>query len=365
MDVFAGALSGLQTRMGPHASRAPGLWQALQAAQGRVDSAKSADSQHSRAVALRTLTDPGGSSSPPDTYHSDSPAASAALSTAQREWNDCLGAARAVKSDLNGAINTCVNAVNAAADTRFKHNPSGWGALVAGFKNFVKDHVAGLAKLSGVLKLVSGITGVLSFIPVIGEGALAISLVTGAAAVAIDASIKYATGRGSWMSIAIDAGSIALPFGKGLDALRDVKGAETVVEDVSRLSEPIEAPYEGQTVYRVFGQNQDAAGHMMPSGSRIGGESWTPVDPTTSADFRWDAGLPDENPGRFYVQGVLRDPSAVSEVRPALPLDGNPGGWPEYVIHGADNSVEYVNVGGVNEPWTHGPGDWTPPAGAP
>lgn len=100
---------------------------------------------------------------------------------------------------------------------------------------------------------------------------------------------------------------------------------------------------------------------MMPSGSRPGGQSWTPVHPAESPNFRVDAGLPNENPGRFISEGILRKPENVDEVRPALPLDGHPGGWPEYIIENADEAVDSVHVGGVNEPWTHQPGDWTPP----
>ncbi|HEX5496232.1 MAG TPA: hypothetical protein VFX70_16830 [Mycobacteriales bacterium] len=228
LDAFAGSLGGLQTRMRPLAARAPGLWQALQAAQGRVDSAKSADTRHSQTLTAQALTATPDNPPPPDTYQSDSPAASAALSNAQREWNDCLGQARKVKSDLTKAINTCVNTVNAAAGMNFKHNPHGWGALVSGFKNFVKDHVAGLAKLSGVLKLVSGIAGVLSFIPVIGEVAAPIALIAGGAALAIDASIKFATGQGSWTSIAVDGALMLLPgVGKLAKLARTTKFVRT------------------------------------------------------------------------------------------------------------------------------------------
>ncbi|HEX5496054.1 MAG TPA: hypothetical protein VFX70_15910 [Mycobacteriales bacterium] len=288
LDAFAGSLSGLQTRMRPLASRAPGLWQALQAAQGRLDSAGSADTRHSQALAAQALTDPGGQSTPPDTYHSDTPAASAALSTAQREWNDCLGQARKVKSDLTKAINTCVNTINAAADTRFKHNPHGWGALVSGFKNFVKDHVAGLAKLSGVLKLVSGIAGVLSFIPVIGEAALVVSLVAGGAALAIDASIKFATGKGSWTSILVDGALMAVPFGlgKGVEALRGARGAEALAED-ARVAENVTdaGRITPEPVWRTSSQPLYRADNRPPS--TIFRDGFRPKNPSNNdlADF--------------------------------------------------------------------------------
>lgn len=121
----------------------------------------------------------------------------------------------------------------------------------------------------------------------------------------------------------------------------------------------IDNPVEGIKVYRVFGEAQDSLGGLS-RGSRPFGESWTPVDPRTSQDFRWDAGLPDENPARFVVEGILRRPSHVTEVRPALPLDGNPGGWPEYLIRDASEAVEVRGISGLNEAWTSQPGSWSP-----
>ncbi len=121
----------------------------------------------------------------------------------------------------------------------------------------------------------------------------------------------------------------------------------------------LENPTQDMPVWRVFGEAQDGIGGLE-RGSRPFGESWTSVDPRGSSDFRWDAGLPDENPGRFVVEGILRKPGHVDDVRPALPLDGNPGGWPEYLIRDAWEAVEVRGVHGVNEPWTRQPGDWTP-----
>lgn len=123
----------------------------------------------------------------------------------------------------------------------------------------------------------------------------------------------------------------------------------------------IENPREGMRVWRIYGEAQDGLGGLQ-RGSLPGGQSWTPVDPSGSADFRWDAGLPDENPARFLIEGILRRPSHVFEVRDAVPLDGNPGGWPEYLIEDALEAIEIRDVSGVNESWTRQPGDWRPPA---
>jgi hypothetical protein len=249
LSSYADALTGLQGRMSPLRVRAPGLWDALQQAKGRVGAAQAADRQHEQQRESDARSRPPDQPAPPDTYRSDLGAATASLSAAQQAWDDCLNAARAVKSDLHVAIDAADRAIRDAADTRFAHNPHGWGALVAGFKNFVSDHVQGLAKLSGVLKLVSGIAGVLSFIPVIGEAALAVSLVTAGAALAIDASIKFATGKGSWTSIVVDGALLALPFGigKGMEVLRGARGAESlavVAEEGSEARRVLELGYK-------------------------------------------------------------------------------------------------------------------------
>ena len=95
-------------------------------------------------------------------------------------------------------------------------------------------------------------------------------------------------------------------------------------------------PSKGQKVYRVFGENNKPLG-----------ESWTPVDPSTVKNFRSSAGLPDSNTGRFVVEGTIRDTSGIT-VRKALPLDGNPGGLPEYVIPNANTKVIIDRVSGAN-----------------
>jgi hypothetical protein len=121
----------------------------------------------------------------------------------------------------------------------------------------------------------------------------------------------------------------------------------------------IPAPTEGTSVWRIFGEAQDGIGRLQ-AGSRPFGPSWTPTQPDLIADFRQAAGLPNENPGRFVIEGVVRDPRYVYDVRSALPLDGNPGGLAEYLIRDAQEAVEVRGVSGVNESWTRGPGDWIP-----
>ncbi|MGH3927457.1 MAG: putative T7SS-secreted protein, partial [Pseudonocardiaceae bacterium] len=206
LNGFAGSLSGLQARMGPLAARAPGLWEALQQAQGRVADARSADQAHARDVAARPPEQAGA----PDTYQSDTGAASTALSGAQRAWQDCVDAANGVRSELVTAVDSCVRVVDEATGMRFKENPK-WFDLGGQFENFVRDNKELLQQLSGALKIVSLVAGVLSFIPFLAPVMVPLALGTALAASAIDLSIYAATGEGSLRTVLIDVGLNLLP----------------------------------------------------------------------------------------------------------------------------------------------------------
>jgi len=205
LRTFADTLGGLQDQMRPLAQRAPSLWEALQAAQGRADRAAAADRQHERDVADR----PEGDTTP-DTYHSDSGAANSALSGAQAEWDACVGSANGLTSQMNTAVDECVRAIKVAEDMRFKENPKWWD-IGGQFTNFVRDNAELLAKLSGALKIVSLVAGVLSFIPVLAPIMGPIALGTALLASAIDLSIWAATGQGDLTTILIDVGLNLLP----------------------------------------------------------------------------------------------------------------------------------------------------------
>jgi hypothetical protein len=71
------------------------------------------------------------------------------------------------------------------------------------------------------------------------------------------------------------------------------------------------------------------------------------VDPRTISNFRNVAGLPVQNTGRFLSEGVLWNADGVL-IRPALPLKGNVGGIPEFVIPNPAAQVRLKNVQGLN-----------------
>ncbi|MFG2047883.1 DUF6531 domain-containing protein [Micromonospora sp. NPDC048935] len=207
--AFAGSLSSLQDRMRPLGQRAPGLWAALQAARGRADRAKQADERHEREVADR----PPDAEPEPDSYRSDAGAAGSALSQAQRDWDECVAQAGALRGELATAVRDCVRAVNDAKGLRFKENPKWWD-LKGQFTNFVRDNQELLAQLSSALKIVSLVAGLLSFIPILAPIMGPIAIAAGAAALLIDASLYAATGKGSLTSLLIDTVLTVVPIGR-------------------------------------------------------------------------------------------------------------------------------------------------------
>lgn len=225
LNTFAGTLSGLQDEMRPIAQRAPGLWEALQSAKGRVDRAGAADARHAREVADRPAD-----STEPDNYQSDSGAAQSALSDAQRQWDEAVGQANGLKSRLTTAVEDSVREIREAKDMRFKENPKWWD-IGGHFQNFVRDHKELLQQLSGALKIVSLVTGLLSFIPVLTPIMAPIAMGTALAASAIDVSVYAATGEGDLKMILIDAGLNLIPF-----AGRAISGMSRVTSTGARVT---------------------------------------------------------------------------------------------------------------------------------
>jgi RHS repeat-associated protein len=178
LSTFAATLAGLQDQMRPLTARAPVLWQQLQIA-----------------IARAAAGDPG---------------AHAQLIAARMRWDQCVAEATALRSAMTAAVETAAAAVDGAAGMAFTESVTG-GGLVAQGKSFVRDHAEGLRTLSGVLKGVSLVAGVLSFVPVLAPIAAPIAVGTGLAATAVDASLYASTGEGDATTIAVDAGLNLLP----------------------------------------------------------------------------------------------------------------------------------------------------------
>jgi len=93
---------------------------------------------------------------------------------------------------------------------------------------------------------------------------------------------------------------------------------------------------QGMPIFRVYG-----------NGASAFGKSWTPIDPSTILNYRNLAGLPDENTGRFIIEGIIKNTNGMY-FRNALPLDGNAGGISEILVLDAINQIQIMSVQGVN-----------------
>ena len=98
-------------------------------------------------------------------------------------------------------------------------------------------------------------------------------------------------------------------------------------------------PQLGQKIYRVWGDEASPYGR-----------SWTRTDPDTIPNYRNEAGLPNENTGRFVSEGTLSNLQGV-EQRSAIPLYDNICGLDEVVVPDPEEKIELENVSGMNPPF--------------
>ena len=95
-------------------------------------------------------------------------------------------------------------------------------------------------------------------------------------------------------------------------------------------------PYVGQTLYRVFGAEAQPFGRY-----------WTRRRPDRSQDYRDEAGLPDDNSGRFVIQTRIQNVNNL-EAGPAKPLGQNRGGWDEVFVPDPPAQLKVRRVSGAN-----------------
>jgi RHS repeat-associated protein len=91
---------------------------------------------------------------------------------------------------------------------------------------------------------------------------------------------------------------------------------------------------EGQTVYRVYGKQ-----------SGLWGNSWSPVNPTYSPDWRAVFGIGSWNSGEQLAQGILIE-AAGCEAKPAEPYlpENLPGGGLEYFVPNPEYQIIIENI---------------------
>lgn len=100
----------------------------------------------------------------------------------------------------------------------------------------------------------------------------------------------------------------------------------------------VPVPSQGQRIYRVWGDDVAVGADALRSGG-----SFSPVDPRTLRHARSTLGLPSRpfdgyNPMTDLLVARVDDASAHLGRRHALPFDGNPGGAPELLFRGWDES---------------------------
>lgn len=149
------------------------------------------------------------------------------------------------------AENTALNGLNHAHDLGMQ-NDSWWSHAWDSVSQWVSDHVDVLKAISGVLKAVSAVAGLLSFIPVLAPIFGPIAIATALAALGID-FLLCATGHGSWTSFAIDAALMALPvagrlvskLGEAGDLALMESRSNSVLSDLGSEVHPHVPTYEG------------------------------------------------------------------------------------------------------------------------
>jgi hypothetical protein len=90
------------------------------------------------------------------------------------------------------------------------HNDPWWKHAWDSVSDWVDKHVDLLKEISSVLKMVSAVAGLLSFIPFLSPICGPLAMIAGGLALGID-FVLCATGHGDWKAFAIDAALMALP----------------------------------------------------------------------------------------------------------------------------------------------------------
>jgi len=129
--------------------------------------------------------------------------------------------ARRLHQEHRGAAGGAARTIRGVADAPYEE--PGWLSRAwDSVKSWISDHADVLAEISSVLKGVSAVLGVLSFVP--GLQFLApFAVAAGALALVIDGALCLA-GEGDWGAFALDAALTILPTGPVVRAFRRVPG---------------------------------------------------------------------------------------------------------------------------------------------
>ena len=164
-----------------------------------------------------------------------------------------LAAAKLLAEDHDDEAAVAARTIRAAADTAPYERPGLLSRALDRAKRWITDHADVLTTISTVLKGVSAVLGVVALVP--GLQFLApLAMAAGAIALGIDATIKLATGRGSWRTLALDAALTVMPWGRVYRTLKQIPEADLALAAANRA---IPATLKGR-LFRL--------GHNLPEG---------------------------------------------------------------------------------------------------
>ena len=252
LHVYAAELEGLQQRMSALSAQADDQRSQAAAATTAAADARAADDRHLAAVDAQRTALPPGQALPADTYQSQSGVAATHLKEVNAAVQASTDAANQLHTEHDRAVDACVKAITTAAGLRFEEPPGFWGRLGNTVGGWIRDHEDVLTAISGALKQISSIAGVLAMIPILAPVMAPLAAASGAGSVLIDGALVAATGKGSMNSVLIDAAAL-LPGGRAV---------EGVTQGAKVLGEADAAVGAGKAMAAV-GRDANAAGGVV------------------------------------------------------------------------------------------------------
>lgn len=300
LRAYTATLEGLRSRMSTLNSAAADQQVRVHAADDAVADARTADARHRSALEAQAAVAMPGQSPPPETYQGQTVGASAQLATANAALQSTVDAANQLHVEHSRAVDHCVDAIQQASSLRFVEPPGLWGRLVGSVTGWIKDHASVLQALSGVLKQISGIAGLLAMIPVLAPIMGPIAVASGGGALLIDTTVMAVTGQGSYVDIALDAAGL-IPGGRtaaaAMRGTRAARDATVAVSTVSRDVRAVRSTGSDALAVRTVGSDAPGAGRaasvtgsdaagVQRVGTRAGDSATSAADHRTPVDNR-------------------------------------------------------------------------------
>ena len=285
LTAYATTLENLQHQVAALSGRAADEQSHVDAAQAAVDDACTADTRYTADQQAQAAARQRGGEAPPDTYRSQTAAANSQLGAATSALQRTTDVANQLHAQHNAAVDACVSAINTAAGLRFQEPPGFWGRLGNAVGGWIRDHADVLKAVSGVLKQISSIAGLLAMIPVLAPVMGPIAAATGTGAMLIDSAVKVATGEGSWTDIVVDAAGAIPGGGVAGGAARGARTAAETHAAVGAVSSAATVTKDAAGAGRVAA---DRAGTAVTGADRTGGRAVESADSAVAHDTPLD-----------------------------------------------------------------------------